>query len=404
MKILNNLSWMFFANLFVAFSKWLIIILLAKLTTPTDVGIYSLAFAVSAPIVLFANMKLRALIVASDQKDLQNFFNTRFLFNIITFFVLSLLSIMLYPEYFLVILIIGLSKIIDLQSDLYYAIPHRENDLIIVGKMMIAKQLILILAFAGILYFTRNFVMALFIQLIFQFLYLLLVEKLYMFKNYSFTKEISSLAGIKKILYLGIPLGLVQMLNSFNTNYPRYVLEYVESAEVLGYFSAIMYLAIIANIFTNALSQVFLPILSNLVKNKKIEEFKKYLYRYLLLFSLGLGFVFILCAVFLGEEVLSIFYGTEYAKYNDLLTVVAIYTSINLINANLDNALISMNYISIMPKITIISFIITIIGGYILIISLSIKGAALILLLSASLQLLLKFYFVNKKMKYLISM
>lgn len=398
MKTIKNLSWIFFANVFASFAKWLIVILIAKNLTATEVGIYSLAFAIGAPVTLFANMKLRSLYITSIEDNLYDYFYTRNILSVAVFITLAIIGLVFYPDYFTVIMLVGLAKILDLQSDLYYAVPHKYNNLNIIGKMIISKQSILLVSFAITLLLTRNLSAALLVQVVLQAIYLILVERKYVFKNYQITKAKATLQGIKGILILGVPLGFVQMVFSLNSNYPRYVLEYFENPEVLGYFSAIMYIVIVANLFMSSISQVFLPKLSQLYRALKFSLFRKYVFIYLSMVSLFLGISLISMSFLFGEKILMILYGPEYAEYSHILFLVAISVSINVISWNFDTALMAMRYISIQPKITSINLIITMIIGYVLISEQGIVGASYTLIISATLQLLMRVYFVHKRL------
>lgn len=399
MKLIKNFTWIFFANVFSSFAKWLIVIIIAKNLTVTEVGIYSLAFAIGAPVTLFANMKLRSLYITSTEDNLFDYLITRNILSVAVFLVLVIIGSIFYPEHTNVIILVGLAKILDLQSDLYYAVPHKNSDLNIIGKMMTGKNFLLLMSFAVTLILTKSLTKALLIQVIIQVVFLFLVERKYVLKNYPIKKNKATLKGIKSILLLGIPLGFVQMIFSLNSNYPRYVLEYFESPDVLGYFSAIMYIVIVANLFMNAISQVFLPKLSNLYRKSKIVIFRKYVFIYLTLISVCLGAVLIVLSFFWGEKALVLLYGLEYAEYSDILVLVAISVAINTISWNFDTALMAMRYISIQPKITLINLFITIIIGYILISEHGITGASYTLIISATIQMLMRAYFVVKKLQ-----
>jgi len=399
MKLIKNLSWILFANIFSSFAKWLIVILIAKNLTVTEVGIYSLAFAIGAPVTLFANMKLRSLYITSTEDNLYDYLFIRNILSIIVLFLLTIIGAIFYPQYFIIIMLVGVAKILDLQSDLYYAVPHKSSDLDVVGKMLLLKNAVLIVSFAISIILTRNLSFALLVQVLIQIVYLIFVERKYVLSNYTFTIGKKNYKAIKSILLLGIPLGFVQMFFSLNTNYPRYVLEYFEDTEVLGYFSAIMYIVIVANLFMNSISQVFLPKLTQLYRSLKISTFNKYVFVYLTLISLSLGVLLVVLSLLLGEKLLTVLYGLEYANYSNILILVAVSVSINIISWNFDTALMAMRYISIQPKIAVVNFIITIIVGYLLISQQGIKGAAYTLIISAVIQLLLRFYFLQKRLR-----
>ena len=56
----------FLGNAFFSFVKWLILILTVRLTTPEQVGSYTYAVALTTPIMLFANMRIRLRYVVED--------------------------------------------------------------------------------------------------------------------------------------------------------------------------------------------------------------------------------------------------------------------------------------------------------------------------------------------------
>lgn len=399
MDLFRNISWTFTANLIVSLIKWLIIVIIARLLTPEDIGAYSLAFAIGAPITLFANMKLRSLYISEEKNSFSDYINARNLLSIFSFIVLLIIAIFIYPQYFYIILLVGAMKILDLQSDMYYSLPHKEEDMDYIGKLMVVKHLITFIGFFIVLLFTRNLILSLFIQIILQLIYLLFVEKKNILANYLSAKLNFNFKNIKKVILLGLPLGFVQMLFSFNTFYPRYLLEFFESAKILGYFSAISYILIIGNLMINAVSQSFLPLLTKKLKHKNYNSFKKILYINLSIFSLSLGLIIIVISFFFGELALELIYGKEYGSYADILLLMSISLAINLISWNFDTALLAMRYISIQPKITIIILIINIFLTYYLIENYGIYGATYSLIVINSIQLALRWIFVNYKLK-----
>lgn len=399
MDLFRNISWTFTANLIVSLIKWLIIVIIARLLTLEDIGAYSLAFAIGAPITLFANMKLRSLYISEEKNSFSDYINARNLLSIFSFIVLLIIAIFIYPQYFYIILLVGAMKILDLQSDMYYSLPHKEEDMDYIGKLMVVKHLITFIGFFIVLLFTRNLILSLFIQIILQLIYLLFVEKKNILANYLSAKLNFNFKNIKKVILLGLPLGFVQMLFSFNTFYPRYLLEFFESAKILGYFSAISYILIIGNLMINAVSQSFLPLLTKKLKHKNYNSFKKILYINLSIFSLSLGLIIIVISFFFGELALELIYGKEYGSYADILLLMSISLAINLISRNFDTALLAMRYISIQPKITIIILIINIFLTYYLIENYGIYGATYSLIVINSIQLALRWIFVNYKLK-----
>src|SRR5690349_19103973 len=68
----GDFLWTFFGNGIYAACQWLILVLLAKTSTPEVVGQYSLALAVAMPVVTFATFQLRSVQV-SDIREKHGF-------------------------------------------------------------------------------------------------------------------------------------------------------------------------------------------------------------------------------------------------------------------------------------------------------------------------------------------
>ncbi len=145
--IIKNISWTFIANLISAITKWLILVLIARWLDPNDLGSYSLAFAITAPITLFINLKLRPLVVTDKNLTFSNYVFTRKITSALAIILIIIIGLVLYPSYFWVITLVGLMKILDLHSDLYYSIPQINNDFDYIGKLIIFKHVITLISF-----------------------------------------------------------------------------------------------------------------------------------------------------------------------------------------------------------------------------------------------------------------
>src|SRR5690348_3582228 len=64
----SDFSWVLSGNIIYSACQFCIVLFLAKLGSPEQVGLYALGMAISAPIILFANLQVRTLL-ASDVHD-----------------------------------------------------------------------------------------------------------------------------------------------------------------------------------------------------------------------------------------------------------------------------------------------------------------------------------------------
>lgn len=397
-KFVKNFSWMLVANSFTFGLKWLIVIVIAKFLSPNYVGEYSLAFAVTAPIALFAQLKLRTMFVTEQKATFSNFLLIRNFIDGTSFLLILLITLAFYQEYLFVFLLVGTSKLLDLKSELYYAIPHKNNDLKFVGQLMIIKNIVTFLSFLVVLIVFKNLDIALLIMVVVQLLILLFFEKAKIIKKYHIVKDALDKNIVIYIFKLSAPLGIVAMLFSFTVNIPRYVLEHYESTTILGYFSAILYILTVSNLFQTAISQVFLPKLSKLYNENKKNEFKVFLWKKLMLTSCLLGFIMLLIVFIFDKQILGLIYGQDYIAYSNVFKLSMIATFINLISGNLDTALISIRAIKNQPLILVVNLIITVSMSILLISSYGIVGAAITMIISSSILTILRYVLYKKNM------
>jgi len=61
-RLRADFTWVLSGNVLYSACQWGIVVVLAKLGSPAQLGEYALGLAVAAPIILFANLQLRALL------------------------------------------------------------------------------------------------------------------------------------------------------------------------------------------------------------------------------------------------------------------------------------------------------------------------------------------------------
>lgn len=398
-RLLKNISWIFTGNVISSLIKWLIFILIARILSSKELGIYSLAFAVTSPIALFMNMKLRSLAVTDSNLNFKSYIVARRTLTILSIVIFVIVGLIFYPEYITVLMLVGLSKVLDLHSEIYYSLPQIKNDFNFIGKLMILKHLFIFIFFATIILITNDLILSLMSQLLAQLIFFIMFEKRGIIRRYPYVNSSINKREVKKIIAYGLPLGFSLMLISLNSNIPKYLLEYFTTTEMVGFYTAITYVVVIGNLLMNSISQNFLPKLTNLFNNKKIEEFKKYIFIHLTGISIFVGAGLILFSYLFGELFLQIVYGSNFVEYVDILIIMSIAVTFNFISWNFDTAIMSMRYISVQPKISFIVLIVSFLSSYFLIPLYGINGAAYAMTLTFLSQLLLRLFVVIKKLK-----
>jgi len=400
--LLKNFSWTFVGSLIFAFSQWIILIVLAKFGNPEVVGQFSLGLAITAPFVLFANMQLRN-IVATDSVEKYSFsqyFGTRLSIMFITLFIL--LVFLLFTNYSIylsvIILLVGLSKVIESLSELTHGYFQQKERMDYAGKSLILKSISSIIAFSVVFIITRNLLFSLIALNVVWFFRLLLFDLKIVSK---YTEVKPNYSNIKSILLLGLPLGFVSIINSLNTNIPRYFLENYYNIEQLGYFSAIAYILVVGNLFIRPVSLVTAP---RIAQSFQVGNIKKYI-RYTLLsliIALILG-VFIFIIIFIkGEFLLTIIYDNRYAKYSKIFNIMAIGSIIGFFTTFLNTSIVAAREFKIQPVINLITLSVTSLVSIMFIPTMGILGAAYVTLIAFITQFLLSlmlFLYILKKVK-----
>jgi len=190
----------------------------------------------------------------------------------------------------------------------------------------------------------------------------------------------------RELIWLSLPLGVVMMLISLNSNIPRYFIERYLGERELGFFAAIAYLMVAGGIVVNALGESANPRLAKYYAAGDSAAFRSLMFK-LLLISVLLGGMGVLAAVVAGKQILTLLYRPEYAKYADLFVWLMLATGINYVSSFLGYGMTAARYLRIQMPIFASVTTISAITCFWLIPSMGLIGAAIALLLGAIVQL-----------------
>jgi len=400
----RNFSWTFTGNLVYAASQWGMLVLLAKLGSPEMVGQFTLGLAVTAPVIMFTNLQLRA-IQATDAKKQYVFADYLGLRLIGTGLALLIIAgITLKAGYrwetSLVILAIGLAKAFESISDVFYGLiqQHERMDRIAIA-LMIKGPLSLLFLSIGVL-LTKS-VLGGAVGLAVAWAVVLiacdirngrlilknsqkaegenLVETRYQLRPRWHLKTLG------KLIWLAFPLGVVMMLISLNSNIPRYFIERYVGERQLGIFGAISYLMVVGNMVVSALAESASPRLAKYYAAGNSTAFRTLLFK---LVGVGavLGGAGVLVAVVAGTEILTLLYRPEYGQQADLFVWLMVAAGIGYVSSFLGYAITAARYFRIqMPLFAVVtgSSALTCLW---LIPTMGVRGAAIALIVGAVVQ------------------
>ena len=395
LSLKSNFIWTVTGNIFYAGCQAGMLFVIAKLGTPAMVGRLALALAVCAPIVIFSNLKLRA-VQATDAKGEYKFGHYLALRIVSTIFAMAIIGIIaLLPRYRgeigLIIIAVGIAKGFETFSDIFYGLFQQHEHMDRIAISMMIKGVASLSVQGSILYLTGS--------LLFSTLGMALVWAL-VFITYDLGNGIRTLTPksdekyrvfsikslkalhpiwqwpkIAQLLWQTLPLGLVVMIGSLNTNVPRYFLEYNVGVHNLGIYVAMANLLIASSTIITALGQSASPRMAIYYASDNRVAFYKLLYR-LIGFGLLVGVVSVILVACAGKQILTILYKPEYACQNSVFVWLSIAAGLRYAYVFLGTALSAMRQFQVQLPIHMVSLGILFLLCIVLVPSSGLKGAA----------------------------
>lgn len=344
-----NFSWIFVGNVVYAGCQWGMLILLTKLGSPEMVGQFALGLAITAPVMLFAGLKMR-LVQATDARHeylFGDYLGLRLITTALALLVIAgiVLTWGYRRETAMVILAIGTAKAFESISDMFYGLllQHERMDRIAKSKML-RGPLSLVALGIGIYLTGSVFWGAVGLAVTWA---LILVgydvrSGALMLKSFpqpggpvpdkSNQKTMLHLhwemRTLARLTWLALPLGAVAALGSLIANIPRYLVEWYLGERALGIFAAIAYLKVASNTIVLALGQSASPRLAKYYAARNRLAFRTLLFK---LAGIGalLGGAGVLVALLAGREILTLLYQPEYAEHHNVFVRLMIAAGID---------------------------------------------------------------------------
>ena len=332
-----NFSWVLSGNVLYSACQWCIILVIARLGSPAQVGEYALGMAVSAPILLFANFQLRA-IVASDLSA-RFTFTQYFTFRV---FSLALALAVIAAAGFLsqgtsrqggIVLLVGFAQVLEFLSDTYYGRMQKHDRLDRLAKSLAIKGPLALAALWGAMYATHNIAWAIAGLALGRLVVVLFWDSRPM------ASETTSWTGLEwnprellQLLRTVLPLGIISMLVALNTNIPWYFVEAYHGRSELGIFSALVSLMSVGGLVVAAFGQsIFRPVAQAVLEGDRLR-YRSFVWQSTLL-ALALGCAGVAVAAVSGRQILTFLFRPEYGQHAGVLLWLMIVGTVNWIGS-----------------------------------------------------------------------
>ena len=332
LSLRQNVSWTTAGNLIYALCQWGVLTAIAKTGTPAMVGMFALGLAITAPVMQFANLQLRG-VQATDARREYAFGDYVALRLVTTLLALAVsagiaLWIDRSRETTVVILLIALAKAVDALSDVIYGYFQQRERMDVIARAQVASGLLsLTLTAAGLVVFddivvgVAGYLAGLIVPLV---IYTIPVAHRSLRSSGTHSTMVRWDPGVmRRLAWTALPLGVVMLLLSLNTNIPRYVVEHEQGEGGLGVFAALVYIVVAAGMVVTAVGQAVSPRMARQYAEGALQGFRALLMRAVQI-SLLLGVLGGVVALVAGRPVISLLYTPEYADDTVAIAILAL--------------------------------------------------------------------------------
>lgn len=402
-----NFSWTFAGNMVYAACQWGVLVVLAKLGTTEMVGQFALGLAVCAPVIMLTNLQLRAVQATDARREyiFGNYLALRLIATAIGLIII--VGIVVVAGYrldtTLVILAIAVAKAFEALSDVFHGLLQQRERMDRIAKSLMIKGPLSLAAFGLGVYLTGSVLWgvvgmaAVWVLVLVSYDVrsgaLILRASHAMGENAASDGqgEVSSLQPrgdintLARLAWLALPLGMVMMLISLNTNIPRYFLERHHGEAALGIFAALAYVLVAGGKVMGALGRATTPRLAKYYASGDRTSFRKLLGKLLLIGAL-LGAVGVVLALLVGRPLLTLFYRPEYGEQVHVFVWIVIAAGIGYVASCLGYAMTAARHFSIQLPLFVLVAAASLGASFWLIPTYGLMGAALAMLAAVLVQ------------------
>jgi O-antigen/teichoic acid export membrane protein len=392
-----SFSWTLAGMLTYAACQWGMLVAIARLGSPRMVGQFALGLAISSPVILLANLELRAIISTDALREyrFQDYLGLRLLTTLLALAVIAGLAVALgeSAEIARVVVALGVFKAMEAVSDLQYGLFQQRGRNDRMSRSLMLRGPISLAAVAGGLALTGSLFWGVAAMAAGGALVLLLHDlpgALLLLRPVSGTEAEPARPRwdwrvLKRLALLSAPLGMVTMLFSLNASIPSLLIQKKFGVASVGVFAVLLSLMAAGHVGVNALGHSTTIRLASQYSSGDARGFRRLLIRMLGVAGF-LGVCGMLVATFLGKPILFHLFGPAYADEVGVLRWLMGAGAASYLASTLSYAMIATRQLKIQPVIMLVSVAVTLCLGLILIPQLGLTGVAVALLGSSLFQ------------------
>ncbi len=385
-----DVLWVLLGSTAMGTTQWVCILVLGRVASPSEIGGFTLAYAVGAPFVMAANGQLRQILAADVRSG------TRFA----DYFALRLVSVVLAisvtiaaariarlsTAIFSTVVLIAVAKGAEALSDLCYGLYQAAGRSSAMGRSMLLRAAVS--AATGVLvsvaFKTAHSAAAgLAVASILVYLLYDLPRTVTLVSVIALSRSRHALGGpilawrprcLGQLARAAIPLGLAAGLAALTWNLPRYFLQTYHGVHDLGIFSVLSVAPLAMSALPGALGQIIGPSMAEARAIGQLRAARKTLI-VTALASAGLALVCAGLAHLWGAAALRIVFGPEYSQFSPALALLFAASAPQYVLFCLNAAFVAGSDYSAQLRALVPTVVISLGLGWVLIPTLGVNGA-----------------------------
>ena len=295
-----------------------------------------------------------------------------------------------------VILLYMLFKCGEAWIDVYHGIDQKNGRMDYICYSYIFRGFFMIAGFCGVLYLTKNLVLAIGSITLLTFLTAFFYDRR-MAERFIAKDGAANRADVKKLMFAMLPLVLVAVTNNLSISFPKYFLERFYDETVLGYYSSVATPSMIVQV---GASTIFIPLITPLADRLKENDkkgFLEILKKVALVFA-GLSVLALIVSALFGEWFLVLLFQEEIRPYTYLFVPIIISTLLISVNAALFPVCTVLREIKGQLAVGIGGIVSSVAASAVLIRHYCMDGVVVSLLITLAIQIIIEIYCVYRKM------
>ncbi len=330
MRLRKSIAWMLAGRIVYATCMWLLVVAIARLGSTEMLGEYSFAIALTSPIIMFCRFNLRVFMVtdASGQFADGDYLATRISTSVLAVAITAgvLLATGSSWDVATLVMLVAVYKSVESVSDYYHSVFQRQNRIPPFSVSLILHGIGVCFAFVISLIYFKSVIAGAGLAVAVWLALLLFYDRPR--ANAGPTGPmIWSVGNVRKVIAACFLLGVVMALVSLRASIPVYFVMSELGPVQLGLYSAAAYFVVAGHLVVTSVLEVTAPRLAQARKDGDSDTLIG-LSMKILAVLLSCGVVAIVASHFLGEMILTLVYGAQYAPMAGLLTLLAISVTV----------------------------------------------------------------------------